>query len=337
MAAPPPNPYSVSGKIEKGLGLEQRALGNSGLLVSVVGLGCNNFGGRIDLEATRKVVHKALDLGITFFDEADTYGDPRGNSETCLGQILGDRRKDIVLATKFARPMDGSGRYQGASRRYILAEVEASLRRLRTDWIDLYQQHQADPLTPIEETLRALDDLVHQGKVRYIGSSTLAPWQVVEAHWTAKHEGLNRYVSCQEEYSLLARGLDREMVPVLQSYGLGLIPFRPLADGLLTGKYRRDAALPAGTRLGSMPRAAGRYLTEENWAIVERLEGFAAERGHSLLELAISWLACRPAVASIIAGATRPEQVEQNVAAAGWVLTADEMMEIDRLTGRSQT
>jgi aryl-alcohol dehydrogenase-like predicted oxidoreductase len=312
--------------------LEQRTLGKSGLQVSVVGLGCNNFGGRIDLEATRKVVHKALDLGVTFFDEADTYGDPRGNSETCLGQILRDRRKDIVLATKFARPMDGTGRYQGASRRYIMAEVEASLRRLRTDWIDLYQQHQPDPLTPIEETLRALDDLVRQGKVRYIGSSTLAPWQVVEAHWTAKSEGLNRHVSCQEEYNLLARSLDREMMPVLQSYGLGLIPFRPLADGLLTGKYKRGAALPADARLGAMPRAAGRYLSDENWATVERLEGFAAERGHTLLELAMSWLACRPMVASVIAGATRPEQVEQNVAAAGWGLSAEDMAEIDRLT-----
>ena len=196
--------------------MEQRNLGKSGLRVSAVGLGCNNFGGRIDLGATRRVVHKALDLGITFFDEADTYGDPRGDSETCLGQILGDRRKDLVLATKFARPMDSSGRFEGASRRYIIAEVEASLKRLRTDWIDLYQQHQPDPLTPIEETLRALDDLVHQGKVRYIGSSTLPAWQVVEARWTSKHYGLHHFVSCQEEYSLLARGLDQEMMPVLE-------------------------------------------------------------------------------------------------------------------------
>ena len=217
--------------------MEQRNLGRSGLLVSVVGLGCNNFGGRIDFEATKKVVHKALDLGITFFDEADTYGDPRGSSEACLGQILGDRRKDIVLATKFARPMDAAGRFQGASRRYIMAEVEASLRRLKTDWIDLYQQHQPDPLTPIEETMRALDDLVRQGKVRYIGCSTLPAWQVVEAQWTSKHLGLHHFISCQEEYSLLARGLDREMMPMLEAYGLGLIPFRPLADGLLTGKY----------------------------------------------------------------------------------------------------
>ena len=314
--------------------MEQRNLGKSGLLVSVVGLGCNNFGGRIDCEATKKVVHKALDLGITFFDESDTYGDPRGNSETYIGQILGDRRKDIVLATKFARPMDAAGRQQGASRRYILSEVEASLRRLKTDWIDLYQQHQPDSLTPIEETLRALDDLVRQGKVRYIGCSTLPAWQVVEAQWTAKHLGLHRFASCQEEYSLLARDLDREMMPVLEAYGLGLIPFRPLADGLLTGKYKRGAPPPAGTRLANMARPAQRNLNDENWAIIERLDRFATERDHTLLELAMSWLLRRPAVASVIAGATKPEQVEENFRAAGWVLTAEDMQEIDRLTAK---
>ena len=314
--------------------LEQRNLGESGLLVSAVGLGCNNFGGRADFDATKKVVHKALDVGITFFDESDTYGDPRGSSETYLGEILGDRRKDIVLATKFARPMDGSGRLQGASRRYIMAEVESSLKRLKTDWIDLYQQHQPDPLTPIEETLRALDDLVRQGKVRYIGCSTLPAWQVVEAQWTARHLGVHRFVACQEEYSLLARDLDREMMPVLEAYGLGLIPFRPLADGLLTGKYGRSEPPPAGTRLATIPRAAQRNLTDENWSIVERIEQFAAERGHTLLELAFSWLLHRPAVASVIAGATKPEQVEQNIRAASWALTAEDMLEIDRLTAK---
>jgi aryl-alcohol dehydrogenase-like predicted oxidoreductase len=230
--------------------------------------------------------------------------------------------------------MDAAGRMQGASRHYIMAEVEASLRRLKTDWIDLYQQHQPDALTPIEETLRALDDLVRQGKVRYTGCSTLPAWQVVEARWTSKHLGLHHFISCQEEYSLLARDLDRDMMPVLEAYSLGLIPFRPLADGLLTGKYRRGAPPPAGTRLATMARAADRNLTDENWAIVERLAGFAAERGHSLLELAFSWLACRPTVASIIAGATKPEQVEQNVRAAAWALTPQEMQEIDALTAK---
>jgi aryl-alcohol dehydrogenase-like predicted oxidoreductase len=230
--------------------------------------------------------------------------------------------------------MDAGGRLQGATRRYVMAEVEASLRRLKTDWIDLYQQHQPDPLTPIEETLRALDDLVRQGKVRYIGCSTLPAWQVVEAQWTSKHLGLHHFISCQEEYSLLARGLDREMMPVLEAYGLGLIPFRPLADGLLTGKYQRGMPPPTGTRLATMARAADRNLTDENWAIVERLAGFAAERGRTLLELAFSWLVRRPAVASVIAGATRPEQVEQNVRATAWALTPQEMQEIDALTAK---
>jgi aryl-alcohol dehydrogenase-like predicted oxidoreductase len=313
--------------------VEQRNLGRSGLRVSAIGLGCNNFGGRIDFTTTEAVVHKALDLGITFFDASDTYGDPRGACESWLGRILGPHRKDIVLATKFARPMDGSGRLEGASRNYLTAAVEASLTRLKTDWIDLYQQHQPDPLTPIEETLRALDDLVRQGKVRYLGCSTLPAWQVVEALWTSRHCGLDRFVSCQEEYSLLARRLDGEMLPMLEAYDLGLIPFRPLADGLLTGKYRRGAPLPAGTRLASMPRAAERRLVDENWRRIERLDGFAAERGHNLLELAFAWLLRRPAVASVIAGATTPAQVEENVrAAARWPLTADEMREIDRLT-----
>ncbi|MGH7037257.1 MAG: aldo/keto reductase [Stellaceae bacterium] len=312
--------------------MEQRNLGKSGLLVSAVGLGCNNFGGRIGLDATRRVVHKALDLGITFFDEADTYGDPRGNSETCLGQILGPRRKQIVLATKFARPMDAAGRLQGASRGYIMAAVEASLKRLNTDWIDLCQLHQPDPLTPIEETMRALDDLVRHGKIRYIGSSTLSAWQVVEAQWTARHLGLEHFISCQEEYSLLARRLDADMLPMIEAYGLGLIPFAPLANGLLSGKYRRGAAGPAGARLVTTPRLGERYLTERNWDTVERLGDFATARGHTLLELAVSWLAQRPAVASIIAGATRAAQVEENVRAVSWALSQEDMAEIDRLT-----
>ena len=271
--------------------MEQRNLGKSGLRVSLIGLGCNNFAGRIDERATRAVVHKALDLGITFFDTADTYGE-QGGSEEFLGRALAGHRHEIVLATKFARPMDRprdqGGRLQGASRRYIMAAVEASLKRLNTDYIDLYQQHIADPRTLIEETLRALDDLVHQGKVRYIGCSTLSAWQVVEAQWTSTHFGLERYVSCQERYSLLERELDDELMPVIQSYGLGLIPFSPLANGLLTGKYRRGAAPPEGARLTTTARMSERYLTERNWGLVEKLEAFCAARGHNLLELAIS-------------------------------------------------
>jgi aryl-alcohol dehydrogenase-like predicted oxidoreductase len=311
--------------------LEQRNLGRSGLIVSAVGLGCNNFGGRSGMEATRAVVHKALDLGITFFDTSDTYGE-NGASEEYLGRALGGKRDEIVLASKFARPMDRDGRLQGASRRYIMSAVEASLTRLNTDRIDLYYQHIADPRTPIEETLRALDDLVHQGKVRYIACSTLSAWQVVEAHWTSTHLGLEHFVACQERYNLLERQLDHELMPVIQSYGLGLIPFSPLANGLLTGKYQQGAPLPPGARLTTTPRTAERYLTPANWTMVERLDAFCAARGHSILELAIGWLLHRPAVASVIAGATTPEQVEANVRAGGWVLSREDMDEVDRIT-----
>jgi aryl-alcohol dehydrogenase-like predicted oxidoreductase len=311
--------------------LEQRNLGRSGLRVSAVGLGCNNFGGRSDAAATRAVVHKALDLGIDFYDTSDTYG-VAGASEEYLGRALAGRRGEIVLATKFARPMDAAGRLQGASRRYIVRAVEASLKRLGTDWIDLYQQHIADPLTPIEETLRALDDLVHQGKVRYIGCSTLSAWQVVEAQWTARHLNIATFVSCQERYNLLERQLDDALMPVIQSYGLGLIPFSPLCNGLLTGKYRRNMPLPEGARLTVTQRLAERTLTGRNWEMVERLGDFCAARGCSLLELAFGWLLARPGVAGVIAGATTPEQVEANVRAAEWAPTTEDMDEIDRIT-----
>jgi aryl-alcohol dehydrogenase-like predicted oxidoreductase len=312
--------------------MKQRNLGRSGLLVSLVGLGCNNFGGRIDLEASRKVVHKALDLGITLLDTADVYGN-QGGSETCLGAILGDRRKDIVLATKFVMPMDKDGALKGASRRYIMRAVEASLTRLKTDWIDLYQVHQPDPLTPIEETLRALDDLVRQGKVRYIGCSNFPAWQVVAAQWTSRHHDLEAFVSCQDEYSLLVRDIERELVPAITQFGLGLLPYFPLASGLLTGKYQRDAK-PEGARLSYMPALADRYMTEANWRIVDRLAAFAAEHDRTLLELAFAWLAARPAVSSVIAGATKPEQVEANVKAVDWALTSEEMAEVDTITSR---
>ena len=311
--------------------MKQRRLGNSGLQVSLVGLGCNNFGGRIDLAATGAVVDKALDLGVTLFDTADSYGE-RGRSEEFLGQVLGERRKDIVLATKFGMPMDAAETLKGASRRYIVSALEASLRRLRTDWIDLYQLHRPDSSTPIEETLRALDDLIRQGKVRYIGCSNLPAWQVVEARWTSRHLGLNAFVSCQDEYSLVVRGIEHELVPAMEACGMGLLPYFPLGCGLLTGKYRRDAPLPEGARLTNTPRHAERYLTDTNWRIVERLEEFCAKRGHRLLELAFSWLAARPRVSCVIAGATKPEQVAQNVRAADWELTDEEMTEIDAIT-----
>jgi aryl-alcohol dehydrogenase-like predicted oxidoreductase len=314
--------------------MKQRTLGRSGLQVSLVGLGCNNFGGRIDLEASRKVVHRALDLGITLFDTADIYGE-KGGSEAILGQVLGDRRKDIVLATKFGMPMDDAERLKGASRRYILSALEDSLRRLKTEWIDLYQLHTPDPVTPIEETLRTLEDLIRQGKVRYIGCSNLPAWQVVESLWTARQLGLNAFVTCQDEYSLVVRDPERELLPAMEAHGLSLLPYFPLASGLLSGKYKRNAAMPEGARLTKTQRLADRYLTDANWQIVERLEGFCATRKRSLLELAFSWLVARPAVCSVIAGATRPEQVEQNVKAVEWALTPEELAEVDRLTRKS--
>jgi aryl-alcohol dehydrogenase-like predicted oxidoreductase len=312
--------------------MEIRNLGQSGLRVSAVGLGCNNFGGRIDLEATRTVIHKALDLGITLFDTADTYGE-RGGSETLMGQILGDDRKRIVLATKFGMPMDDVGVKVGGSRRYIMQAVEDSLRRLRTDWIDLYQMHQNDPRTPVEETLRALDDLVRQGKVRYIGCSNFASWQVVEAAWTSRSNGLNPFVSCQDEYSLIYRKAEAELMPAARKYGMGLLPYFPLASGLLTGKYRRNTPMPPGTRLANTQRLADRYLTERNWRIAEDLGDFVEQRGRTMLELAFSWLLAQAPVTSVIAGATQPEQLEQNVKAGSWVLSAEDLAEISRISG----
>lgn len=313
--------------------MELRNLGASGLQVSVVGLGCNNFGGRIGLEASRAVVHKALDLGVTLLDTADVYGD-KGGSESCLGEILGARRKDIVLATKFGMAMDAARGLKGGSRRYIMSAVEASLRRLKTDWIDLYQLHQPDPRTPVEETLRALDDLVRQGKVRYIGCSNLPAWQVADAVSTSRGRGLAAFVSCQDEYSLVMRDHERHLIPAMQYYGLGLLPYFPLACGLLTGKYARHAPPPEGTRLAIVKQRAEQYLTEQNFAIVEQLAGFAEARGHTLLELAFGWLASRPAVASVIAGATRPEQVEQNVRAVDWSVSEEDIAEIDRISAK---
>ncbi|SEE02633.1 Predicted oxidoreductase [Rhizobiales bacterium GAS188] len=315
--------------------MQERNLGKTGLRVSLVGLGCNNFGGRIDLEATRKVVHKAFDCGITLFDTADTYGE-RGGSESLLGQVLGERRKDIVLATKFGMPMDDSGRLKGGSRRYIMSAAEASLKRLKTDWIDLYQLHQYDPLTPVEETLRALDDLVRHGKVRHVGCSNLPAWRVVEAQWTAKTEHLHAFASCQDEYSLVMRDIEKDLVPTMQAYGLSLLPYFPLGSGLLTGKYQRNAPLPQGARLTTTQRLADRYMTEANWKIVEGLQDLCAKRGWSMLDLAFSWLAVKPVVASVIAGATKPEQIEQNVKAVDLKLTAEDLAEIDAITARAK-
>jgi len=314
--------------------MKVRKLGSAGPDVSAVGIGCNNFGLRIDLEASRKVIHKAIDLGITLFDTADIYGQ-RGGSESILGQVLGENRKGIVLATKFGGPMDDAGTMKGASRRYVISAAEASLKRLRTDWIDLYQIHFPDPATPIEETLRALDDLVRSGKVRYIGCSNFAAWQVADSQWTSKHLKLHAFVSCQNEYSLLVRGVERELFPAMQAFGLGLLPYFPLASGLLTGKYVPHQPAPQNTRFQALKNLADRNLTESNWKMVQELQNFCARRGHTLLELAFTWLLARPTVASVIAGATKPEQLEQNVKAAEGSLSPEEIAEIDTITAEA--
>lgn len=305
--------------------MEKRVLGQSGLEVSVVGLGCNNFGGMIstlDTEGARAIVHAALDEGVTLFDTSDSYG-VNGGSESTLGEVLGPRRKDVVLATKFASPMNRalSNRYN-ASRGYIMGAVEDSLRRLKTDYIDLYQYHFPDPRTPIEETLRALDDLVRQGKVRYIGCSNLPGWQLVDANWTARHNGLNRLLSTQTEYNLLARSAETDLFPAMRAAGITLLPYFPLASGLLTGKYRKGQPIPDDTRMNMAYFKGG--MTESRLETVEKLIAFSEQRGRSLLELAISWLLSNPIVSSVIAGATRPEQIRANAKAAGWTLSDED-------------
>jgi aryl-alcohol dehydrogenase-like predicted oxidoreductase len=308
-----------------------RNLGRSGLRVSLVGLGCNNFGGRIDDEAARKVVDAAIEHGITLFDTADVYG-ARGGSETVLGQLLGARRKDIVLASKFGMDMNDAGTMKGGSRRYIMSAVEASLKRLKTDWLDLYQFHRADPLTPIDETLRALEDLIRQGKVRYIGCSNMPAWQMANADWTARDLGINGFASCQDEYSLLVRGAEKDLIPAARHFGMGLLPYFPLANGLLTGKYKRNAPMPEGARMTRESQRANEVLTDVNWEKTEKLTAFCEARGKTLVELAFSWLAAQPVVSSVIAGATKPEQIAANVKAAEWALTAEELAEIDTIT-----
>lgn len=312
--------------------MKHRTLGKSGVQVSVVGLGCNNFGfvASMDVEASRKVIDKAIEEGINFFDTSDSYG----SSEEILGEVLGERRKKIVLATKFGSQLDQEGKKKGASRGYIFSTVESSLRRLRTDWIDLYQLHRPDPNTPMEETLRALDDLVREGTVRHIGCSNLSAAQLMEAQTIAETNQLHGFVSSQDEYSLLVRDLERELLPVVEKYGMAELPYFPLASGLLTGKYKKGQPAPKGSRLDAKKNLAERYLHHANLEKVERLDQLAKEHGHTLLELAFSWLLAHPAVASVIAGATKPEQVEKNTKAANWELSAKELAEIDRITSK---
>ena len=313
--------------------MEFRRLGGSGLAVSVVGLGCNNFGRRIDAKRSTEVVGAALDAGINLFDTADVYGTPHGASEELLGEALGSRRDEALIATKFGSHMGGvNGPDWDArgGRGYIVRAAEASLRRLGTDRIDLYQMHVPDPATPIEETLAALDDLVRAGKVRYLGHSNFAGWQVADAAWTARFGHGTRFVSAQNEYSLLDRAVEAEVVPACERFGLGLLPYFPLAGGLLTGKYRRGEAPPAGTRL-ALP-SHQRWLDEAPWDTIEALQAFADKRGLGLVDVAIGWLAAQPTVASVIAGATNAEQVQANVAAVRWRPSPEDAAELDELT-----
>ena len=308
--------------------METRYLGNSGLEVSVVGLGTNNFGGRMDQDATTAVVRRSIDLGITLFDTADIYGGSL--SEQYLGKALGADRHDVIIATKFGMSMGEGPFTSGASRRYIMSAVEDSLRRLGTDYIDLYQVHQPDRETPLEETMRALDDLVRDGKVRYLGNSNYDGWEIASGHYIAQRDSLTPFISAQNNYSLLERSIETEIAPACEAFGLGMLPFFPLASGLLTGKYRRDEAPPEGTRLAGRARN-GRITSDRNWDIVEQLDEWAREHDHTLLDLAFAWLASKPFVGSVIAGATRPEQVEANVAAGDWRLTPEEMAEVDAI------
>jgi aryl-alcohol dehydrogenase-like predicted oxidoreductase len=308
--------------------MKMRRLGTSGLKVSEVGLGCNNFGMRIDQKATQGVVDAALDAGINFFDTADIYGGTK--SEEFLGKALGKRRGDIVLATKFGMRIGDDERRRGGSRRWIMQAVEDSLSRLGTDWIDLYQFHSPDPDTPIDETLRALDDLVTHGKVRYIGNSNFTGWQIADADWTAA--GATRFVSAQNQFSLIERRVEFEVLPACEHFGLGFLPFFPLASGLLSGKYQRGEKPPEGTRLAAWGARGAAALSDRNFDKVEKLTAWAEARGHTMLELAFAWLLGHEVVSSVIAGATSPEQVQANAATAGWALTPEEVKEVSALT-----
>jgi aryl-alcohol dehydrogenase-like predicted oxidoreductase len=309
--------------------MEYRQLGSTGLQVSAVGLGTNNFGFRMDEENSLKVAHHALEEGINFIDTADSYG--RGLSEERIGLAFKDTRKDVIIATKVANPVGDGPNKRGNSRHHIMNQVEASLRFLQTDYIDLYQIHRVDPNTPIEETLRALDDLVHQGKVRYIGCSNFAAWQACEAIQTSKALNLAPFATVQPEYNMLNRSVEQELVPFCKEYGVGILPFYPLASGFLTGKYRQGEAVPEGTRLAGNERAQGNTLTEKNFAMLSKLESFSEERGHPMVELAIAWLLANSAVSSVIAGATKIEQVTANAKAADWHLTTEDMEEIEKI------
>lgn len=315
--------------------IEYRTLGKSGLVVSTIGLGCNNFGRQgtasESQEGTDAVIGAAIDAGVTLFDTADIYGAERGLSETLMGKALAGKRDTIVLATKFGMDMGGAnGPDWGVrgSRRYIRLAVEASLRRLQTDWIDLYQLHAPDPVTPIEETLATLDDLISEGKIRYIGHSNLSGWQIAEAEFTAQLARHPKFISAQNEYSLLVRGAEKEVLPAANRYGLGFLPFFPLYNGLFTGKFSREGG-PADSRIMMIRK---HLVDNAPWDVIEQYQAFCDERGVTMLEATFAWLLAQPGLTSVIAGATRPEQIVQNAeAATSWKPTADEVATISEL------
>jgi len=315
--------------------MKYRQLGRSGLTVSVVGLGCNNFGGKpikaaagtvyglMDLEQTRAVVDAAFDAGVTLFDTADVYG--QGGSEEFLGEIFGARRHQVVLATKWGSGMENRHDIAWGSRRYIRQACEASLRRMKTDYIDLYQMHWPDPRTPVEETIEALDELVKEGKVRYTGSSHFTGWQVADTDWIAKTHGHNRFISAQNHYSLVERSADLELIPACDRFGVGLLPYFPLANGLLTGKYRRNQPAPQGTRM------AGRAIDDNMYEVIERLAAYAESRGRTMVDVAIGALIANPVVSSVITGATKAAQIVSNANAATWEPSAADLTELDTI------
>ncbi|MBM04536.1 MAG: aldo/keto reductase [Chloroflexi bacterium] len=308
--------------------MQYRKLGNSGLDISTVGIGTNNFGRRMDLNATQKVIHKAIDLGINFFDTSNTYGNQL--SEEYIGKtITKDIRRNIIIATKFGMDMGGIPNNIGASRKHILEQVDDSLKRLNSDYIDLYQIHVPDPHTPILETLTTLNDLVRSGKVRYIGCSNFAGWQIAQAMETSRKESLEAFVSNQPEYSMLNRSIETEILPACENYKLGILPFFPLANGFLTGKYKRNQPPPSGTRLSESAESANTYFTSKNFDIIEKLEQLANDANHTVTELAISWLLSNNNVSSVISGATKTSQLEINAKAADWDLETDVLDEIE--------
>lgn len=310
--------------------MDYRKLGNSGLKVSEISLGGNNFGWYADEQASNAVINHALDSGINYIDTADAYD--KGHSEEFIGKALKGRRSQVIIATKFFIPMGEGPNDRGGSRYYIIKAVEASLRRLQTDYIDLYQMHRPDTTTPVEETLRALDDLVRAGKVRYIGCSNYAAWQLSDALWTSTVNHLHSFLTVQSRYNVLERQIEAELVPCCQAHNIGVIPWGPLAGGFLTGKYRQGEKAPEDGRLSRPNALYSGVLNEANWSKLAKLEAFALERGHAVGELAIAWLLSKPYVSTVIAGAKKSEQVSANIAAGKWKLTAEEAAKVDDIT-----